>query len=64
MLAIDKGGLVLDSSLTSLGIPHDTVDPSSPAFAGTALNTNTYSAIVVASDASCGGCDLNGTSSE
>ena len=63
VLAIDNGGLVLDSSLTSLGIPHDTVDPSSPAFAGTALNTNTYSAIVVASDASCGGCDLNNTPS-
>ena len=63
VLAIDKGGLVLDSSLTSLGIPHDTVDPTSPAFAGTPLNTNTYSAIVVASDASCGGCDLNDTSS-
>ena len=63
VLAIDKGGLVLDSSLTSLGIPHDTVDPTSPAFAGTPLNTSTYSAIVVASDASCGGCDLNDTSS-
>ncbi len=63
VLAIDNGGLVLDSSLTSLGIPHDTVDPSSPAFAGTALNTNTYSAIVVASDSSCGGCDLNNSPS-
>jgi hypothetical protein len=63
VLAIDNGGLVLDSSLTSLGIPHDTVDPSSPAFASTALNTNTYSAIVVASDASCGGCDLNNSPS-
>ena len=63
VLAIDNGGLALDSSLTSLGIPHDTVDPSSPAFAGTALNTNTYSAMVVASDASCGGCDLNNTPS-
>ena len=63
VLAIDNGGLVLDSSLTSLGIPHDTVDPSSPAFAGTALNTNTYSAILVASDSSCGGCDLNNSPS-
>ena len=63
VLAIDKGGLVLDSSLTSLGIPHDTVDPTSPAFAGTAFNTNTYSAIIVASDSSCGGCDLNDTPS-
>jgi hypothetical protein len=63
VLALDKGGLVLDSSLTSLGIPHDTVDPTSPAFASTPLSTDTYSAIVVASDASCGGCDLNDTSS-
>jgi hypothetical protein len=63
VLAIDKGGLALDRSLTSLGIPHDTVDPTSPAFAGTALNTSTYSAIAVASDASCGGCDLNDTPS-
>ena len=63
VLAIDKGGLALDRSLTSLGIPHDTVDPTSPAFAGTALSTSTYSAIAVASDSSCGGCDLNDTPS-
>src|SRR5437773_191484 len=31
VLAIDTGDLQLDRTLTSLGITHDTVDPSSPA---------------------------------
>jgi hypothetical protein len=63
VLALDNSGLVLDSTLTSLGIPHDTVDPSSPAFGATAFATNVYSAIIVASDSGCGGCDLNNTPS-
>jgi hypothetical protein len=59
VLALDNLGLRLDSSLTSLGIPHDTVDPRSAAFGTTPFSTDTYSAIAVASDYTCGGCDLN-----
>src|SRR5206468_12773192 len=35
VLALDNHGLLADRTLTSLGIPHDTVDPASPAFAAT-----------------------------
>jgi hypothetical protein len=35
------------------------VDPRSPTFDSTPINTATWSAIWVASDQSCGGCDLN-----
>jgi hypothetical protein len=63
VLVLDNDSLQADRSLTSLGVPHDTVDPSSPGFASTPLNVNTYSAIVVASDSTCGGCDLNSTPS-
>lgn len=35
------------------------VDPRSPEFAALPLDTAHYSAIVVASDVNCGGCDLN-----
>jgi len=63
VLVLDNGGLNADHTATGLGVPHDTVDPSSPAFATTPINVATYSAIVIASDASCGGCDLNGTPS-
>jgi hypothetical protein len=59
VLVVDNNGLELDNSLTAFGIPHDTIDPSSPAFGTTPFSTDTYSAIAVASDASCGGCDLN-----
>ena len=63
VLVLDNNGLSADHTATGLGVPHDTVDPSSAAFATTPLDTATYSAIVIASDASCGGCDLNGTPS-
>lgn len=38
-------------------IPFTVVDPSSPAFATTPINVANWSAIIVASDSSCGGCD-------
>ncbi len=35
------------------------VDPSTPAFATTPLSTANWSAIIIASDSTCGGCDNN-----
>ncbi len=37
--------------------PFTVVDPSSPAFATTPLSTANWSAIIIASDSTCGGCD-------
>jgi hypothetical protein len=37
--------------------PFTVVDPTSPAFATTPLSTANWSAIIIASDSSCGGCD-------
>jgi hypothetical protein len=39
--------------------PFIVVDPSSAAFAALALSTASFSAIAIASDSSCGGCDNN-----
>src|SRR4051794_12259421 len=39
--------------------PSTVVDPRSPAFTTTPIDTNHWSAIFVASDITCGGCDLN-----
>jgi hypothetical protein len=69
VLVIDPGTEVataLDNISTTLGvpaIPRVVVDPQSAAFASTAFSVSSYSAIIVASDASCGGCDLNATAS-
>lgn len=38
-------------------IPFTVVDPSSPAFATTPISTANWSAIIIASDSTCGGCD-------
>jgi hypothetical protein len=38
-------------------IPFTVVDPTSPAFATTPISTANWSAIIIASDSSCGGCD-------
>ena len=64
VLVLDNGALILPKALDMAfppagSLPRVVMDPSSPAFAGAPLNTATYSAILVASDASCGGCDLN-----
>jgi len=41
------------------GIPMVVMDPKSPEFMTEPLTTDRYSAILVASDTTCGGCDLN-----
>jgi hypothetical protein len=70
VLVLDNHGLAavkaLDNAFGVGAVPRVVMDPSSPAFAGTPINTASYSALLVASDASCGGCDLNqgGTTSD
>lgn len=66
ILVLDNSSLEVGTALDdaasqglTAAVPRDVVDPSSPAFASLPLDVNTYSAIVIASDASCGGCDLN-----
>jgi hypothetical protein len=63
VLVLDKGANEVSTALDkafSPGVPPRVVmDPSSPSFASAPLNTSTYSAIIVASDSTCGGCDLN-----
>ena len=63
VLILDRAGLQMVSALDSAYgpgvVPRQVVDPRSPEFQALALSTSTYSAILVASDASCGGCDLN-----
>jgi hypothetical protein len=66
MLVLDNAGLAFPTALANAGFPSSAyvvMDPSSPAFASTPLTTSAYSAILIASDASCGGCDLNLTPS-
>jgi Bacterial Ig-like domain len=41
------------------GISTVVMDPKSPQFAAEPLTTDRYSAILIASDTTCGGCDLN-----
>jgi hypothetical protein len=56
-------GTELTSLMTSLGIPFTNVDPNAGVPAASLFNNSVYSAIAVASDTSCGGCDNNATSS-
>ena len=56
VLAFDHG-TELTGSLTSLGIAFTRVDPDVGVPAASLFNVATFSAIVVASDATCGGCD-------
>jgi exosortase sorting signal-containing protein len=69
ILVLDSGTQVSDSLNGAVAKSHNTVegagnpfpftvvDPSSPAFATTPISTANWSAIVIASDSSCGGCD-------
>jgi len=60
---LDRGDLdavrALDKAYPPGSVPRTVVDPRTPAFASAAINTASFSAIIVASDTTCGGCDLN-----
>ena len=61
VLTFDAGS-ELTSSLTAAGISYTNVNPNTPGAVTAALfNHSTYSAFIVASDTSCGGCDNNPT---
>jgi hypothetical protein len=49
----------LDKAFGAGVVPRVVVSPRTTAFAGTAFDAGNFSAILVASDATCGGCDLN-----
>ena len=51
--------VALDNAFGEGVVPRVVMDPRSAEFASAALTTDNYSAIVVASDQTCGGCDLN-----
>lgn len=62
VLVLDNGTQVstaLDKAFGPGVVPRTVVDPATPAFGSTPINTSTFSAIIVASDTTCGGCDLN-----
>jgi len=56
-------GFELTTDLNQLGIPFDVVDPDAGVPDAGLFDVNTYSAIAVASDESCGGCDNTAVSS-
>ena len=65
ILVLDRGdqdvaaAFAQDASYGGTPPPFEVVDPRSAAFATLPITTANYSAIVVASDTTCGGCDLN-----
>lgn len=62
VLLLDRGNLQLKDSMDAVfgdTVPTQVVDPRSDEFATLPLDTAHYSAIIVASDNKCGGCDLN-----
>ena len=61
VLSFDHGS-ELTSCLTASGIPFINIDPDAGIPAAGNFNVATYSAIVVASDSTCGGCDNTVTS--
>ena len=61
VLSFDHG-TELTSRLTALGIPFTNIDPDAGVPAASNFNVATYSAILVASDSTCGGCDNTATS--
>lgn len=62
VLTFDHGS-ELTSFLTTLGISYTNVDPNAGVPSSSLFDVANYSAIVVASDTSCGGCDNDATSS-
>ena len=49
----------LDNAFGAGAVPRVVMDPRSAQFASAPLRTDLYSAILIASDITCGGCDLN-----
>ena len=56
VLILDRADLDLARAVS---VPHVVIDPRSAEFSTTPIATDLYSAVLVASDATCGGCDLN-----
>lgn len=63
VLVLDRGSLqvgkALDGAFGAGVVPREVVEPRSAAFGAVSFSTSKYSAIIVASDTTCGGCDLN-----
>ena len=63
VLVLDREDLdmsvALDNAFGAGAVPRVVMDPRSAEFASAPLTTDNYSAILVASDKTCGGCDLN-----
>jgi hypothetical protein len=62
VLSFDHG-IQLTNALTTLGITFTNVDPNLGVPSAALFDTSIYSAVIVASDASCVGCDNDATSS-
>lgn len=64
VLVLDRGSLWLPAAINkAFGtgvVPMTVVDPRSAAFNTIAIDPAHFSAVLVASDINCGGCDLNG----
>ena len=54
-----EAAAALDKAFGAGVVPRVVIDPRSAEFMAAAIDTNTYSAIYVGSDHTCGGCDLN-----
>jgi hypothetical protein len=63
VLVLDRQNLdfivALNNAFGEGVVPTVVMDPRSPQFASAPLTTDRYSAILIASDYTCGGCDLN-----
>ena len=63
VLVLDRGALqmqkAIDNAFGAGTVPMKVVDPRSPEFTSLAINVASFSAVAVASDKTCGGCDLN-----
>ena len=67
VLVLDRADFDFPQALDNAfpgGIPRVVMEPQSAAFAAEPLTPDRYSAILIASDTSCGGCDLNPGGSE
>lgn len=62
VLSFDAGS-ELTSLLTTIGVPFTNINPNTGVPAASNFDVTKFSAIVVASDSTCGGCDNSATSS-